>query len=408
MKKMNKTAVKYIVCSLLGALIIIYFIIQIVTMNSSPYTTELAIERNIQNTIETTAFAVRDEAYITAQNSGGTVVAVAEDGKRVGSGETVAVVFANSESAAVYVRINELEKEIEYCRQLQNRVGLGTNAPSSYNDMIDDAWIAFIEAARNGISSEFDETLNDLRDAVTTRQLAVGEELSVDEKLASLEAEFASLRDSAANYETVLSPHSGYYIGAVDGYEDALDYGDVLNVNCEKINELLSYQKKDSSGSYMGKLVDEFNWYLLCNVPYNESGELSEGDTVSVNVLNTSVSTLKCTVEMKGNKEGDSVAVVLKCNTMNRNTANLRIEEIEIVTDEYTGFRINNKAIREQDGEKGVFVIRGNIVQFRKIDIVSSTEEFSIVKVEDDSSYLQQYDTIITEGVDLYDGKVIS
>ncbi len=408
MNKVNKNAVKYIVCSILGVLIILYFVYQIIQMNSSPYKTEVAFQKNVQTTVNTTAFVVRDEAYITASDATGTVVSIAEDGKRVGSGDPVAVVFSSAESAAAYVRINELEDEISYYKQLKNRVGIGTNAPSSYSNMIDDACLDFISASREGIDSNFNEALKDLRDAVTARQLAVGEQLSVDSKLTALESELLSLQGKASGYSTVASPNSGYYIGSVDGYENAISYDDVLNVNCEKINSLLSYQKQTPASTTMGKLVDEFNWYLLCNVPYGSSGDIAIGDVVSVNIPNTAVGKIKCTVAFKGNKEGEQVAVVLKCNTMNRDVANLRIEDIEIILNEYNGIRINNSAIREQDGEKGVFVVRGNIVQFKKINIIESNEEYSIIEASQDSSFVREYDTIITQGVDLYDGKVIS
>ena len=408
MNKVNKNAVKYIVCSILGVLIILYFVYQIIQMNSSPYKTEVAFQKNVQTTVNTTAFVVRDEAYITASDATGTVVSIAEDGKRVGSGDPVAVVFSSAESAAAYVRINELEDEISYYKQLKNRVGIGTNAPSSYSNMIDDACLDFISASREGIDRNFNEALKDLRDAVTARQLAVGEQLSVDSKLTALESELLSLQGKASGYSTVASPNSGYYIGSVDGYENAISYDDVLNVNCEKINSLLSYQKQTPASTTMGKLVDEFNWYLLCNVPYGSSGDIAIGDVVSVNIPNTAVGKIKCTVAFKGNKEGEQVAFVLKCNTMNRDVANLRIEDIEIILNEYNGIRINNSAIREQDGEKGVFVVRGNIVQFKKINIIESTEEYSIIEASQDSSFVREYDTIITQGVDLYDGKVIS
>ena len=408
MNKVNKNAVKYIVCSILGVLIILYFVYQIIQMNSSPYKTEVAFQKNVQTTVNTTAFVVRDEAYITASDATGTVVSIAEDGKRVGSGDPVAVVFSSAESAAAYVRINELEDEISYYKQLKNRVGIGTNAPSSYSNMIDDACLDFISASREGIDRNFNEALKDLRDAVTARQLAVGEQLSVDSKLTALESELLSLQGKASGYSTVASPNSGYYIGSVDGYENAISYDDVLNVNCEKINSLLSYQKQTPASTTMGKLVDEFNWYLLCNVPYGSSGDIAIGDVVSVNIPNTAVGKIKCTVAFKGNKEGEQVAVVLKCNTMNRDVANLRIEDIEIILNEYNGIRINNSAIREQDGEKGVFVVRGNIVQFKKINIIESNEEYSIIEASQDSFFVREYDTIITQGVDLYDGKVIS
>ena len=187
--KLNKNQIKYIVFTLVGLFIIFYFIHQVVQMNSVPYKTEIALNRDMQSIIKTEAFIVRDETYITTDNSGGTVVSIAEDGKRVSSGDDVAVVFPSSGSASSYVRIKELEKEIEYYSQLKNRVGIGTNAPSTFSKLIDDACISFISASRESIGSDFDETLTDLRDAITARQLAVGEELSVDVKLAELQAE---------------------------------------------------------------------------------------------------------------------------------------------------------------------------------------------------------------------------
>lgn len=406
--KINKNQAKNIFLAVVGVCIILYFVYQVIQMNSNPYKTELALERDIKNTVSTKAFVVRDEEYLTTDNTSGTVVSIAEDGKRVARGDSVAVVFQNTDSAAAYVRINELTKEIEYYNQLKNRVGIGTNTPSSYNSLINNACINFISASRGEIDSNYHNALNDFRDAITTRQLAVGKELSVDAKLAELEAELVSLQSKATGYTTVASPNPGYYIGSVDGFENAISYDKVASVNCATINSLLTSQKQNVSGNIMGKLVDEFDWYLLCTVPYNESGDLEVNKTVSVNVPNTAVGVIKCTVVFKGDKEDDSVAVVLKCNIMNRDVANLRMENIEIITDEYTGIRINNKAIREVDGEKGVYVQRGNIISFKKINILHSTEDYSIIEKVDDSSYVRQYDTIITEGVDLYDGKVVS
>ncbi len=406
--KLNKNQIKYIVYSLVGVFIIGYFIYQVVQMNSAPYKTEIAINRDMQSVIETEAFIVRDETYITTDNSGGTVVSIAEDGKRVSSGDNVAVVFPSSESAASYVRINELEKEIEYYSQLKNRVGIGTNAPSSYSKLIDEACITFITTSRETIGSDFDNALTDLRDAITARQLAVGEELSVDAKLAELQAEFISINSGAVEYKTISAPNSGYYIGSVDGYEKILDFNKVTSLTCQDIETLLKAEKQETPANVMGKLVDEFDWYFVCTVPYNESGKIEVGKSVKVNIPNTAVGTINCTVMHKGNKEDDSVAVVIKCNLMNRNLANLRIHDIEIIVDDYVGIKINNDAIREVNGEKGVYVQRGNIIQFRKINIIYSAEDYSVVESVADSAYLQQYDSVITQGVDLYDGKVVS
>ena len=132
MKNLNKNTIKYAACSVLGVLIIFYFIYQVVQMNATPFKTEVAVERKVENKITTKAFAIRDEEYITTENTSGTVVSIAEDGKRVASGDAVAVVFQSADSAATYVRINELEQEIAYYKQLKNRVGIpnGSSIPT--------------------------------------------------------------------------------------------------------------------------------------------------------------------------------------------------------------------------------------------------------------------------------------
>lgn len=408
LKKIDKTKAKYIAYSLVGLLIISYFINQVIQMNSAPFKTEIAVNRDIQSVIEAKAFIVRDEVYITTDNAGGTVVSIAEDGKRVSSGDGVAVVFPSAESASSYVRVNELQKEIDYYNQLKNRVGIGTNAPSSYSKLIDDACINFITASRETIGSDFDTALTDLRDAITARQLAVGEELSVDAKLAELQAELISINSGTSDYKTIAAPKSGYYIGSVDGYEKTVDYSKVTSLSCQEIEKLVESERQETPANVMGKLVDEFDWFFVCTVPYDESGDITVGKSIKVNIPNTAVGTINCTVMHKGEKEEDSVAVVIKCNLMNRNLANLRINDIEIIVDDYVGMRISNDAIRQVDGEMGVYIQRGNIVQFRKINIIYSTEDYSVVESVADSAYLQQYDSVITEGVDLYDGKVVS
>lgn len=406
--KLNKDSVKYIIGTVFGIAVIIYFVAFVIKMNSNPYKTETAIQRNIQNTIESKGFVVRDESYLTASDPNGTIVSIAEDGKRVGSGETVAISFKTADSAAVYVRINELNSEIDYYNKLKNKVGAGTNSPSSYNNMVNSACINYISSSKSEIDGEFEDALSDLRDAITTKQLAVGTVISVDEKLASLEAELINLQAKASGYTSIASPNPGYYIGSVDGYENTVKYSDVLNTNVSSINELISSAASEPPENVMGKLVDSFNWYILCNVPYDVSGSIEVGKTVKVKVPTVSAETFECTVEKKGDKEGDSIPVILKCGLMNRDVAKLRIADIQIITDEYIGFRISNNAIREVDSQKGVYVLRGDTVQFKKVNIMYSSEEYSIIENTDDSSFIRQYDTVITEGVDLYDGKVIS
>ena len=93
---------------------------------------------------------------------------------------------------------------------------------------------------------------------------------------------------------------------------------------------------------------------------------------------------------------------------MNEALADVRVEDIQIVTEEYEGYKINNSAIRTVDGVKGVYIVRGNLLGFRKIHIVYSTDKYSIVdNPEGHTDYIKQYDQVVTKGVELYDNKLM-
>ena len=155
---LTKNQIKYIFFSVVGVLIIAYFIYQVVQMNTNPYKTEIAIERQVQSTISTKAFIVRDETYITASNTSGTIVSIAEDGKRVASGDDVAVVFQDGNSAATYVRIRELEKEIETLELKQAEYEELFTKPEIYSDT---EKMLKIQAEYNEIKEKLDNTMEE-------------------------------------------------------------------------------------------------------------------------------------------------------------------------------------------------------------------------------------------------------
>ena len=174
------------------------------------------------------------------------------------------------------------------------------------------------------------------------------------------------------------------------------------------INELLS-SSPDKNKSVMGKLVDSFNWYVLCNIPTTKVTSFKTDGKVKILIPNSSVQSIEAKfIKVNDNSDGKT-AIILCGNEMNEVIANLRLEDIQLVINEYKGFRIDNRAIREVDGEQGVYVLVGNIVKFRKINIVYAAADYSIVNnVENESGQLRMYDEVITEGTDLFDGKVVS
>lgn len=403
----KKMTVVYIVAAVA---FIAFFLYQVFKINYQPVKTQVALSKTVASTAVTDAFVVRDEYPIEASITG-TLVPLVEDGKRVASQDDVAVVFTSDEAAKTYNEIKSVKDEIEYFSSLQNKVGVQTADITPLDERIYTACEAYAVAVNNGNIDSYETYENNIRDAITSRRLSTGTVIDPSAKLGELNAKLAQLQAENIGYSTIKAPHPGYYISVADGYESAVNYADILSLTTSQISDLFDEAKtpKSSVDNYMGKLVDGFNWYLLCVVDYEDAVKLSIGSTAKVEFTVTTADPINAEVAVICDTADGKTGVILKCNLMSTEYASLRTEQIRITFDEHTGYQIPNKAIREIDGQKGVYVLSGNIVKFKKINIDYSDSEISICNNPDSQSgFVELYDNIIVEGTDLYDGKILS
>ncbi len=402
----NKLNLLYAVIALF---IVAYFVFLVFKINYEPVKTEVCLQKTVSSAELADAFIVRDEYPVEASDSEGTLVPLVEDGKRVASGDAVAVVFDNEESAKVYNEIQSVKEEIEYYSSLENRVGVQTADITPLDERIYSACEEYVVSVNKGNVSDYGEKEKNIRNAITSRQLATGSVIDPSEKLGELNSKLSELESKKLGYNTIEAPHPGYYISLADGYENAVNYNDVLSLSTAQIQELINSEpEKANDDKYMGKLSDGFNWYILCVIDYDNAVKLKVGDSVKIEFTMAAAEPLKAKVALIGENVDGKSAVVFKSNLMNREYSSLRKEQIRITFSEYDGLQVSNKAIREIDGQKGVYVQSGNIVEFKKINILYSDSDISICNNPDNKSgFIELYDEIIVEGTDLYDGKVL-
>ncbi|MDO5449212.1 MAG: HlyD family efflux transporter periplasmic adaptor subunit, partial [Clostridia bacterium] len=255
-----------------------------------------------------------------------------------------------------------------------------------------------------------DDTLNDFRNQVVTKQIATGNNIDFKSRLESLQVKYDNLSKKSTKHTDVVSKSSGYYIGYADGYENVVNFDEISKISIDDIRKALETEPKEVPSGVIGKVVTEFTWYFLSVLETEKVGSLKVGKTVTVVLPFSAVNTIQAKVyAMNENKETGEVALVLACDIMNQDVASLRIENAQIVTSSYTGIKVPAASIRvNDDGEKGVFVMSGNIAKFKKINIVYTEDDYILSKAEDGADgYVSLYDNIITGGKDLYDGKVI-
>ena len=90
-----------------------------------------------------------------------------------------------------------------------------------------------------------------------------------------------------------------------------------------------------------------------------------------------------------------------------------RRQTVEIKTAEYSGYKVPVSAVRLENGIKGVYILDSSTVRFREINPLFEKDGWIVCEEKDSSDENQKnrlslYDFVITEGKDLYDGKVLS
>lgn len=414
MNDYQKKMLKSIATTVLGLFFIFYVSYNVYLMAFEKVETVTATEKTVNNSITTKGFFIREEKYIN-NSATGTVIPVAKDGKKVSQGNTVAVAFSNDEDAAAYTRIQTLNSELESYLKLDALSPSAAVDTKGLDSSIDDAISGLVDTIATGELDELGDEFVSMRDSITKKQIMLGADYDFQGIIEGLHSELDMLTAKNIKTNVIKADGSGYYISKVDGYENVIDYKAVESIKPEQVESLFNAQPAAVPNNVMGKLVTSFNWYIVTKLDIKDISNLQPGNFVTVDFPYSSTSALKARVVSINVSGANTAAVVLSCNIMDEELANMRSEDIEIIFSSVTGYRVPTKAVREVDGVKGVYILRSNYITFRKINILWSSEEYVVtgdvkdsndVVIQDDE--IKLYDEIIVKGKDLYDGKAIS
>lgn len=376
---------------------------------NNPVETEVAYDYTIEDTVETDVFISRKEVFITNEKAG-TIISAVDDGSRIAKGQAVAYVFTDPEHANTFTQLQDLQSEIERYTRLAQQ---SDNYVFDVDDLdlyIDNSVIDLVDAVDDADITHITTYVNELRDNVVTRQIATGSNFDFESRLSSLQAQYDTLSKKTINSTSITTNLSGYYVSGTDGYEETLDYDNITEITADDVDKALKADPAETPTGAIGKVITEFTWYFVCEVETNTIGNLEVGDTITINLPYSAVNTLKVQVAAINGGTGKVAVLVLSCNRMNSDISKLRNEKAELVVTEYEGIKVPSSAIRVNDeGEKGVYVLSGNIAKFKKLNIIYSTDDFVLSAAEDstDDDYVRLYDKVIVNGKDLYDGKSI-
>ncbi len=410
-KKLNKLSASQkqsLAIVFILVLIAVYIITQCYSVMNMRLQTQTALLSTVYDEIEATALVVRDEHIVSSQSGSVTVPSVS-NGEKVKNGGQLATVFGSTENAAAYASYLELESELAYYAQMESQaVGQVTDVESLDADILQNV-NSYIRnnAAKDFQSCKADSAL--LNDKFTRRQMLIGQDID----FASIVTEITSQMD-AINLNSckpvgyVSADASGVFSDYTDGLEQAFDYKSIEEIDAETLQGYIENAQTAVPTEDMGKLITSFDWYMCAVVNTADIAVLADGAKVDVAVKGTDkVYTCKIISGADSELGQEQAVLVLKSSEMSSDIASLRVEDIQIRTQEYTGIKVSPDAVHIKDGEKGVYALVSSVVEWRKAEVLYTGKDFVVLSYSaDEGGGIKLYDEIIIKGKELHDGKV--
>lgn len=406
---MNQTA-KRILLIVLSLVFIAYVGVQGYLIFSASLDTITANKEIAYDTINTTGVVYRSESIIR-QPTDGYVFYTVQNGNRVPKNGSIAHVYPSVDDALAQQELDLLDAKIETLTSINaqgtsNRAGL-----NSINQQINATWLDISRVAQQSSYGQISALHSKLLMLLNKKQLTIGKEENFDARLAELKAErdalAASFQKSTA---TVSSPVAGYFVGSADGFESLLTTEGVESLSVSAVQKALTMEGSVDTTDFVGKIVDDYEWYLACVLPLNSTVALKKGLVLEVRMPFVQNEPLKMTVAALNKSTEDEVAVVLQCTQMSAALSTVRREQVEIRLTQYEGIVVPDEAIHFNENQAaGVYIQDGNILRFKRIQVLfhNETERYSVCEIKTDKAYVQLYDRVVIEGEELYDGKLV-
>ena len=386
---------------------------------SSDIETEYATLITENDVVSLDAYILRNESIVFASTSTSShsVGYQVSDGTKVHIGQTVANVYAGSGDDEA---ILEIDRRIDLLEASALTDGLTSSDTSVLDSRIQNCFFSIKQSTSLGDFSNLSKRRDSMLTLMNKRALITGAADSYTARIESLNAERSSLSASQESItEQVTAPFAGYFYSAEDGYETMFSASKINTLTLDEFDRMISSKPASYSDRAVGKLSADFDWYIITETVRDSLRYFQKGRRYTVNFPFNDDTEIEMELTNIVSEVGsDRVLLIFRSDRISEDFSFKRMQPVELVRSSYTGYKVPISAARLVDGVPGVYIMVGNTVEFRRIEILLEMDGYYIVaseKAMSDSESsestvkpLSLYDQIIVNGKNLYDGKLIS
>ncbi len=413
-----KSVFKYAVSVLLSVIIIAYILYHMSGGFQQDIETTAAILTTKEETFTINATLMREETVLYSPVNGD-VNYLYSDGERLAIHTAVAEIYSAGGSEEVKQQIIALDKKIRILESSNMSDTEKRTDTASTDKLIWKNLYSFAETAREGDVASASALFDDILIQLNRRRIITGSTVSYHSEIEKLKAEKARLSAQLSEAETtVVTDSAGFFYSAVDGYENIFSSRNISTLSYRNFLAMRDRAPEDFSGTGegypIGKLVTDYIWYTACEVSAGQLHNFDTGKYYDIKFPGSSATTINMYLYRILSEVGSDTAVLIfRSDILPNGFSYLRNQTVQIVQNSYTGYRVPVSSVRIENGVKGVYILRGSKVEFRKIEPLFEYDGYFIVKERDESAedkadWLAQNDFVIVKGKDLYDGKIVN
>jgi len=396
-------------------LFLIIFISVIYNLKNRESDTECALISEATASAEFRGVFIRDELPKKYSGSGMLCYKVSDGGK-LGNGSVIAEVYSDDSQITRDREIKKLEKELALLMKIQNPGTRESAQPAELSASIRENYRELVFCRDRRDYQALDGVKDTLLVQMSTYQIITNEVSDFSQQIVDLRDQLDKLKRAETKpLETIKSDRSSYFVSYCDGYEDKLTSASLGTITADDIKNI--EDKRSDDPKIIGKLINGYSWYLA-GIVDNSRQEYKVGKNVRIRPESSSDIFTAEIIDIRDEGDPSEAVLILSCREFSKELVQHRVENIELVRGTKRGLKVPREAVRfvtadETSGEgentivtsvtyKGVYVLKGEQVVFKKIDVIYEGSDYVLSSLEhkDDDDYLALYDDIMIEGVD--------
>lgn len=377
-KEYLKRVLLRVAATLLGVLVIFYIGYQIWHKVTASVKYEPATP--FTYTVKTTGegYVVRSEKVIASPGEGSVVPSV-DSGTKISAGSIVANLYSSTGFDARQ-KLADIDAQLSVLSLSAN--DYLTNRDVSKLDV--ETYDIIAEIRRNVEQGKYTEAVSheqNLLTIVARRNAAAGNATDVSSQIAELKQKRNEITEQLGTLvSSVVTPSSGWYYSETDGYETVFTPEKLVNATYSEFKEVVSTAPA-STQKDAGKTVTSSTWRFICELSRESLDTKEIGKEYTIYFPHNRGIKVPMTLE-RISRSGDVGIAIFKSDKMPDGFDFIRMQSYELLENEYTGFRIPKSAVRIVDGQMGVYVLTGEVVHFRLIEIITEYENTYIVEMD--------------------------